>query len=422
MLLQCNMRKILFFVLLLALLPQIRVQGQGMSGPWKGKLKAGTQELTMALHIDEGKKSVTMDIIEQGAVGLEMQVKTLTDDSLVVSIPKLMLTFSGKRTGDKIKGTFVQRLQPLDVEMERGEVTFNRPQEPVPPFPYQTEEVFFDNPSANVTLAGTLTYPVGYKKRKHPPVVLMVTGSGAENRDEEIFYHKPFLVIADWLARHGIASLRYDDRGFAKSTGVFNGATTQDFSGDAEAGIRYLRSLGKFSKVGLLGHSEGGGIGYMLAAEDAIDFLVSLSGPACKIDTLMMVQLNLISRSQGAARDICKTPEDASNYLKATSPGNKWMEYFIAMDLRPYVAKTHCPVLALGAENDLNVPPSVNNEALERCLPKNPKNVIKVYPGLSHLFHHSPTGNPILAPHIEETISPEVLQDISEWILLVAED
>ncbi len=418
------MRKILFLVLLLALLPQIRVGGQGMDGPWKGKLKAGAQELTMVLHIDEGKKTVTMDIIEQGAMGLEMQVKSLTDDSLLVSIPKLMLTFSGKRTGDKIKGTFVQRLQPLKVEMERGDVSYKRPQEPIPPFPYQTEEVRFVNPVANDTLSGTLTYPLGYKdkKRKQPPVVLMVTGSGAENRDEEIFFHKPFFVIADWLARHGIASLRYDDRGFAKSTGVYEGATTQDFSDDAEAGIRYLRSLGKFSKVGLLGHSEGGGIGYMLAAKDAIDFLVSLSGPACKIDTLMMVQLNLISRSQGVASDICKTPEDACKYLKATSPGNKWMEYFIAMDLRPYVAKTHCPVLALGAENDLNVPPSVNNEALEQCLPKNPKNVIKVYPGLSHLFHHSPTGNPILAFQIEETISPEVLQDISEWILLVVEN
>ena len=411
------MRKILFLVLLLPFLPFAHIHGQGMDGPWNGKLKAGSQELTMVLHIDDGKKTVTMDIIEQSAMGLEMQVKCLTDDSLMVSIPKLMLTFSGKSTGDKMKGTFVQRLQPLKVEMERGDVSFNRPQEPIPPFPYQTEEVFFDNPSANVTLAGTLTYPVGYKKKKRPPVVLMVTGSGAENRDEEIFYHKPFLVIADWLARHGIASLRYDDRGFAKSTGSFEGATTQDFADDAEAGIRYLRGFGKFSKVGLLGHSEGGAIGYMLAAKDAIDFLVSMAGPACRIDTMMMVQLNLISRSQGAAQDMFKTPEYACKYLMASAPGSKWMDYFLKMDLRPYVAKTHCPVLALGAQNDLNVPPSVNHVALEQNLPKNKRNVIKTYPGLSHLFHHNPTGNPTLATHIEETISQEVLQDISDWIL-----
>ena len=410
--------------MLMVLLPLAHVQGQGMDGPWHGKLKAGSQELTMVLHVDAGKNSVTMDIIEQGAMGLEMQVKCLTDDSIQVSIPKLLLSFSGKRTGDKMKGTFVQRLQPLNVEMERDDVSFNRPQEPTPPYPYQTEEVTFSNPSANVTLAGTLTYPVGYKNksRKRSPVVLMVTGSGAENRDEEIFSHKPFLLLADWLARHGIASLRYDDRGYAQSTGTFEGATTQDFADDAEAGIQYLRGLDKFSKVGLLGHSEGGGIGYMLAAKDVLDFMVSLSGPACKIDTLMMVQINLLCRSQGMSRDMVNTPEEACKYLKATSSGNKWMDYFLDMDLRPYVRKTHCPVLALGAENDLNVPPSVNNEALEQCLPKNPKNLIKVYPGLSHLFHHNPTGNPVLASNIEETISPDVLQDISDWIHLIIEN
>ena len=411
------MRKILFHLLLLSFLPFAHAHGQGMDGPWKGKLKAGTQELTLVLHVDAVNQSVTMDVIEQGATDMEMEVKCLTDDSIKVVIPKLMLSLSGKRTGDTINGTFVQGLQALKIVMERGDVTFNRPQEPVPPFPYKTEEVRFVNPVANDTLAGTLTYPVGYKKRKHPPVVLMVTGSGAENRDEEIFHHKPFLLLADWLARHGIASLRYDDRGYAQSTGDYSCATTQDFADDAEAGIRYLRSLGKFSQVGLLGHSEGGAIGYMLAAKNALDFLVSLSGPACKIDTLMMVQLNLIGRSQGATRDMVKTPEDACKMLRNNND-SPWIDYFLNMDLRPYVAKTHCPVFALGAENDLNVPPSVNQEALEQVLPKNPLNLIKVYPGLSHLFHHNPTGNPVLAHNIEETISPEVLQDISDWINL----
>ena len=389
-----------------------------MDGPWKGKLKAGPQELTLVLHVDAVNQSVTMDVIEQGATDMEMEVKCLTDDSIKVVIPKLMLSLSGKRTGDTINGTFVQGLQALKIVMERGDVTFNRPQEPVPPFPYKTEEVRFVNLVANDTLAGTLTYPVGYKKRKHPPVVLMVTGSGAENRDEEIFHHKPFLLLADWLARHGIASLRYDDRGYAQSTGDYSSATTQDFADDAEAGIRYLRGLGKFSQVGLLGHSEGGAIGYMLAAKNALDFLVSLSGPTSRIDTLMMVQLNLIGRSQGATRDMVKSPEDACKMLRNNND-SPWIDYFLNMDLRPYVAKTHCPVFALGAENDLNVPPSVNQEALEQVLPKNPLNLIKVYPGLSHLFHHNPTGNPVLAHNIEETISPEVLQDISDWILSV---
>ena len=167
-----------------------------------------------------------------------------------------------------------------------------------------------------------------------------------------------------------------------------------------------------------MGHSEGGAIAFMLGSEGVLDFIVSLAGPAGRIDTMMVHQLNLVGRSQGMTSDMVKTTEATRNYLKKSS-GGKWMDYFIDMDLTPYVQKTLCPVLALGAENDLNVPPMFNTPALESNLPKNKHNLIKVYPGLSHLFQHNPTGSLTLSFGIEETIAPEVLNDISNWILSV---
>ena len=406
------MRKFLF---LLALLP-LSVHAQELNGPWKGKLVAGLQTLTVVLHIDQDAKTVSLDVLEQGADNLPMEVKWLSTDSIHAVIKAANISYSGKLVDGKLKGTFWQGMG-FQLDFEPGEVAFNRPQEPQPPFPYTTEEVTFVNSAANVTLAGTLTYPVGYKKKKCP-VVLMVTGSGAQNRDEELFKHKPFLLLADWLARHGIASLRYDDRGTAASAGVFVDATTADFAEDARAGIQYLRSLKKFRQVGIMGHSEGGAIAFMLGSEGVLDFIVSLAGPAGRIDTMMVHQLNLVGRSQGMTSDMVKTTEATRNYLKKSS-GGKWMDYFLDMDLTPYVQKTLCPVLALGAENDLNVPPMFNTPALESNLPKNKHNLIKVYPGLSHLFQHNPTGSLTLSFGIEETIAPEVLNDISNWILSV---
>lgn len=391
------------------------VYGQDISGAWNGKLKVGIQELTMVLHIDSSKHEVTMAVIEQGGVDMPMEVEYLREDSLCATLPKNAIRIMGRMSDGVLKSVFSQGLMSFKIDFDRGEPTFNRPQTPMPPYPYRTEEVTFTNPSAQVTLAGTLTYPVGYKKKKHPPVVLMVTGSGPENRDEEMFYHRPFLVLADWLARHGIASLRYDDRGVGQSTGQHSEATTQDFADDAEAGLTYLKGMGRFSKVGILGHSEGGGIAYMLGSKGIPDFIVSMAGPACKIDTMMMVQLNLISRSQGATADVVQTPQAARIYMKMTG-GGKWMDYFLDWNVEPYVSATRCPVMALGGENDLNVPPSINHEALMRCLPDHAQNLVKVYPGLSHLFHHNPTGNPMKAAFIEETIAPEVLTDIATWI------
>lgn len=402
-------------LLLLALLPMLGVHAQQLDGSWKGTLNVGQQKLTTILHIDKDKPGVTIDILEQGGENIPMEVKHLSADSIHVTIPSNNISYEGKLNDGKLKGVFKQNILALPLNFEPGDVVVNRPQEPHPPYPYTTEEVCFVNPVANDTLAGTLTYPVGFKKKK-APVVLMVTGSGPQNRDEQLFRHKPFHVLADWLARQGIASLRYDDRGTGASTGDFKDATTADFADDARAGIQFLRSLKKFRKVGILGHSEGGAIAYMLGSEGIPDFIVSLAGPAGRIDTMMVHQLNLIGRSQGMTQDMMKTTKEARNYMKTVDNG-KWMNYFVDMDLSPYVRKTLCPVLALGGEKDLNVPPSFNTKALEENLPQNKLNVIKVYPGLSHMFQHSTTGNPTLTFSIEETMSPEVLTDISDWIL-----
>ena len=299
--------------------------------------------------------------------------------------------------------------------MEAGEVTVNRPQEPKPPYPYKTRDVSFDNPAAHATFAGTLTYPTTYKAGKRVPVVLMVTGSGAQNRDEELFGHKYFLVIADYLARHGIASLRYDDRGTAKSTGVYKGSTTKDFADDARCGLSYLKSLKEFSRVGIMGHSEGGAIAFMLGAERKPDFIVSLAGPACKLDTLMMTQLNGLGRAQGLQKDMVQNVADARKFMLAQD-SSVWTRYFLDMDLTPYVRAVKCPVLAVGGDKDLNVPTKLNVPALQNNLRKNKKNMIKTYPGLGHTFQPMATGNPTEAFNVEETFSPEVLADICTWI------
>lgn len=420
------MKKVLAIIAFIII--SLQMQAQTLDGNWKGTLQAGPQKLTLVLHISQADKQVTLDVVEQGANGIPMTVNCLSNDSVNVSVSQLALRYEGKVKDNEINGTFHQQTFSAPLIFKKGEVTYNRPQEPQPPYPYKTEEVTFENKNAGVTLCGTLTTPSTSSSEaglKGDAVVLMITGSGPQNRDEELFHHKPFLIIADYLARHGIASLRYDDRGTAKSTGDFNTATTFDFAEDAQAGLDWLRKSGRFSKVGILGHSEGGLIAYMLQFQKAIrkasgngsdvDFIVSLAGPACKIDTMLMVQLNGLAHAQGLNTDVVHNVSEARQlFLKEATP---WTKAFIDIDATPYVKATTCPVLALGGDKDLNVPVSINVPSLEKNLPKNPDNIIKVYPGLSHLFQHSTTGSPTEAVNIEETISPEVLKDIADWIL-----
>ena len=409
------MKKVIYFFLILMLTASVQVGAQSLDGTWKGVLSAGPQKLTLILHVNEAERSVKLDVMEQGVKGLPLAVNVLENDSLNVAMTQIGLHYAGRLRNGVIEGTFSQNGFITQLIFNKGEVVLKRPQEPKSPFPYRVENVQFENQSAKVTLSGTLTYPEGYKEGQKVSVVLMVTGSGPQNRDEELMGHKPFLVLADRLARHGIASLRYDDRGVGQSTGDFSSATTAALATDALAGIKYLRGIKKFSCVGILGHSEGGSIAYMLGAGGNADFIVSLAGPACKFDTLMMLQLNGLSKVQGAKEDVVHSVAETRQLL-LSKDNSLWMKSALDMNFSKFLPLIKCPVMALSGSNDLNVPAEFNMLSLQNGLPHNSKNVIKIYPGLNHLFQHSPTGNPLDYVNIDETMSEEVMNDVCMWM------
>ncbi len=346
-----------------------------------------------------------------------------------------------------------------------------RPQTPVEPFPYATEEVVFENAAEGASLAGTLTYPLGYEgmKLRKVPVVVMVTGSGIQNRDEEAFGHRPFAVIADWLARNGIASLRYDDRGTGGSKGPLVGLTTENFASDAQAAVEYLRGLKEFGKTGVLGHSEGGTIAIMLAGEKVPDFIVSLAGVATRGVDCIVWQNEALLHQQGAPK------EWADNYGKAlrrvyaerisrfnrsllsdidsvrlrggavpdaqhfvqqmcrrdsislplnfmlnlalvASKENLWLDWFVAYDPAGTIGKIKCPVMAINGSLDMQVPAQANLGVMRNMLPGNKKNFIKEYPDKNHLFQSCTKENSLQYAKIDETISEDVLEEIAEWI------
>lgn len=413
------MKKILSLILAIAAtLTATAQQAQvDLIGSWTGKLDLGVAKLTLVFHLKQadGRVNVTMDSPDQSAMGIPCKTDFLSYDSLAVSVKSINASYGGRLEDGKLVGTFKQNGMSLPLVLTKGTEELKRPQNPQPPFPYETEEVMFRNERNSATLAGTLTWPVGYnpKSKQKPLVALFVTGSGQENRDEEIYDHKPFLVIADYLARQGIASLRYDDRatGASKGGDVRN-ATSEDFARDAAAGLEYLRSRKAFSKVGIIGHSEGGLIGFLLGAQGKTDFLVSLAGPGVKGDTLTASQRNRMYELYGGNGNMTV---DAVRQLPEIQKV-PWYKWFIDYDPSADIAATRCPVFALNGDRDWQVISSLNLTAIERLLPKSKKNLIKEYPGLNHLFQHCTTGLMNEYRQIEETISPEVLSDIAEWI------
>ena len=427
------------------LLSTANAQQSRLLGSWNGKLKAGGSSLTLVLHftVDSlGKTHFFLDSPDQGAEGIPGEIALLDNDSVSVTIPMLGAAYQGRlvmtetaegsRPSGEIHGTFSQMGMQFPLNLQMGVPPLNRPQEPQPPYPYRTEEVTFSSGADGAVMAGTLTWPTGYEdngsESGNIPAVLMITGSGSQNRDEEIFNHKPFLVLADCLARHGIASLRYDDRGMGESERGTVEITTGTNMQDALAGIRYLRSLGEFGPVGAIGHSEGGQIVFMLGAADEADFIISMAGPGMRGDSILVEQNRLILTRSGF------TPESADNYGRVLSgmlemkmegyatdsPETLVDSLITALEAQniPFgsISRTTCPVFALNGSLDLQVPPA-NLEHIRRHLPDGPHNKFKEYPGLNHLFQPCTTGMPTEYGSIETTISPEVLDDITEWIL-----
>jgi dienelactone hydrolase len=397
--------KKLFLTLVLAFIGMIAF-AQNISGTWNGELVAGIQKIPLVLNLTADGKC-TLDSPQQGAKGIPANIDFLSTDSLKVSVSPLNASYAAHLENGELKGVFTQNGFKLPLNLKHGEpAKAIRPQTPQPPYPYETEEVTFTNDKAGATLAGTLTVPADAKC-----VLLMVTGSGAQNRDEEVFEHKPFAVIADRLARAGIATLRYDDRATGKSVGGMDAnVTTKDFAEDAEAGIEWLRTSKRFKKVGILGHSEGGSIAFMLGAQKKVDFIVSLAGPAVKGDSVLLAQNKLLGGD--AAKDLTIEKLREMPQIKQ-SP---WIQWFIDYDPQGDIAKIKCPVMALNGSKDCQVVASQSVPALRRTLPKNKQNLIKQYDGLNHLFQHCQTGLPTEYGTIEETFSEEVIRDIITWV------
>ena len=401
--------------LLCALLLSTVAFAQNITGTWTGMLQAGTVKLHVVFNLTQdanGKETCTMDSPDQSVKGIPAQILYIDSDSLSLSVPAAGISYTGRRREGIIRGTFMQGGQTFPLDLRAEVLAFRRPQHPVPPYPYETKEVTFDNPEAEATLAGTLTYPVGYQAGQPVPVVLLVTGSGPENRDEEIFEHKPFLVIADHLARHGIASLRYDDRKVGQSTGKRPTINTVEVADDAMKGVEYLRSLKLFSSIGMLGHSEGANVVFILGAKHAIDFGISMAGVGVLGGDALYAQARAIAEAAGQ-----QYPFDKAKYLEIISQQhNPWLDYFVAYNPVEDIKQTTCPVFALNGTNDLQVLADLNLTSIKQHLSANAKHQVKSYPGLNHLFQHCTTGMPTEYTQIEETISPEVLNDIVKWI------
>lgn len=384
------------------------VVSDDLRGTWSGVIDG--IGLSIVMHLED---SCTLDSPDQGAYGLKANAWQQKDGSLKVKFLDMPGNFSGSLQGDSLIGTFSQTILKKRLAMARGEIKRNRPQNPVPPFPYDTEDLSFEHDG--ISLGGTLSAPSGCRPEATTAVVL-VSGSGQQNRDEELMGHRPFAVIADALARNGIASLRYDDRGCGESGGVFADATTFDFADDARAAVRCLRERG-FSKVGVVGHSEGGTIAFILGADEeaAPDFIVSLAGMADRGDSTLFRQIKRQVEIQGAPEKLAGFAARLSIRQMLKQQKGPWIECFVKLDPAEYVAGIKCPCLALNGEKDTQVLPEFNLSKVEALCPSAD---CRLYPGLNHLFQHCNTGMSLEYASIEETFAPEVLSDLCAWISL----
>lgn len=406
-------------------------------GSWNGELNVMGNKVPLVFNFSTN--GCTIDSPSQGVNGIQAE-KTVKDDGTIsVKVGMIGATFEGKMTDGEIKGTYVQNGFQLPLTLKPGKLVVKRPQTPVPPFPYKEEAVSFTN--AQYTFNGTLTLPENYSK--NTPVVLMVTGSGQQNRDEELFSHKPFAVIADALARQGIASLRYDDRGWGDESVNFADFTTDDFRQDAAAALPLLRK--RFNKVGILGHSEGGTIAMMLAAEGKADLIVSLAGMAISGKETLIMQnrqaMSAIGLPKETVDSYCNSISKALDEIASGKKANEiniddvpqalkpitikalqqadtpYIRHFLTVDVGKLLPKIKCPVLALNGTKDTQVDCDANTTRIEKGL-ANCKHSIKKIDGVNHMFQHCNTGIVTEYQQIEETIAPEVLQEVAKWIKL----
>lgn len=422
-----------------------------ISGSWTGALALPNASLRLRVNISaagDGWKA-TLDSMDQGTMGLAVAETTFTPPKLTLKLPALGATYEGVLTANQFEGKFTQGGNVMPLTLKRGEAPAppKRPQTPQPPFAYAREEVTFASKADGVKLAGTLTVPEG--QGPHPALIL-VSGSGPQDRDETILGHKPFAVIADYLARRGVAVLRYDDRGIARSTGNFALATTKDFALDAEGALDFLLTRKELApgRIGIGGHSEGGIIAPMVAARRKdVAFVLMLAGPGVKGDEVLYAQATAIMRASGANdeaiaanRKIQETLfgvmrsaanekeilEQAREKLgdspamarEARRAANPWFREFIDLDPAPVLALVKCPVLVINGELDLQVIAAQNVPAVEAALKKggNQRVTVKRLPKINHLLQTAEIGTLAESARIEETVAPVVLEAIGDWI------
>ncbi len=435
---------------------------------WTGQLNAVVQKLDVAIReLESGE--VLFDSISQRAGGF-VASKTVNGDEVVFEIPALKAKFTGKQNADgsEIVGTWRQGIVPLSLTLSKSEAKelevapVKRPQTPQPPFPYRIEEVEVQNLwRQEVKLSGTLTLP---HEVERAPVVVLISGSGPQDRDETIVGHQPFWVIADHLARNGIAVLRFDDRGVGKSTGDHATATSADFASDAESIVKFLQVHDRIDakRIGVCGHSEGGIIAPMVAAKvPEIAFVILLAGPGVNGEQILSSQSRLILAASGVAEaeierqgktqriimDLAKefqdisadelarkaraaiepflTEEernsdqaDAAVTQAAAQLTTPWFKFFLAYEPATHLKKLTCPTLVLNGEKDLQVDPKLNLPAIEAALTEAKLKEYKIveFPKLNHLFQSCKTGNLTEYAEIEETINPKVLETMTIWI------
>lgn len=466
------MKKVIFLIISVFYILSGVSYAQDLSrvkGTWLGSLDLGGIELRLVFNISDsaGRLVSLLDSPDQGATGIPTDSTIFRDNIFTLYAAALAAQYAGEiQTGDTlINGKWKQAGREWDLVMhkQKGVFALNRPQEPKPPFPYTEEEVYFRNEKGGVDLAGTLTIPQGNGPF---PAVILITGSGPQNRNEELMGHKPFLVIADHLTRNGIAVLRYDDRGIEKSKGTFGTATSFDFADDAEAGLQYLATRKEINKtkIGFAGHSEGGMIAPIIAARNRqTGFIILLAGPGDPGRKILIDQTRLILEKSGESKNLIGEKITANNKLydileqepdsakarqalidcithevensSSVKPEEKdqvleqmkmmvsrintpWFRTFIIFDPMEYLVKVKCPLLAINGTNDLQVPCKSNLAMIEKAMKKSGNSHYKIIPfeGLNHLFQHSETGLPSEYGKIDETFSTDALELMASWI------
>lgn len=468
-----------FIVLFFSFL-SLSVNAQNLETLWLGKLAVGAQTIELRFHIkqlENDTKSVSIDVPIQKAIGINASKVVMKADSISIEFGLLKADYKGKFINkDSINGNWNQSRMDFPLSFKKvsafEDKKVNRPQTPKPPYSYLSEDIVYTGKHTALTYGATLTYP---SKEGKYPLLILITGSGQQDRDETIFDHKPFAVLADYLTRNGMAVMRVDDRGKGKSTGQFAESTSYDFSEDVEEHIAYAKTLAFIdqNKIGLLGHSEGGMIAPMVAARNKdVSFIILMAGPGIDIVHGMELQnkyvlkasgisdeaiyaylplyvkvMQLVSKLNDKEEAISKVNDMVNKWYQVTDKkivqsttgikdsteinkyvstvvgqlSSKWWKYFANFDPAVYLSKVYCPVLAINGEKDIQIAADENLNGIEKALikAKNKRYTVKKMDGLNHLFQKCNACSVTEYGEIENTIDPVVLSTILQWLQAV---